>query len=93
MPTPNMSEHARERCSEMGISTKVAKRIVQNADLRYTQLDRPGCYVAAWSGEPMYAVAVDGDPADPDCSSHVVITVVFRETREYVREGRSYQVV
>ena len=30
-PTPVLCEHARERCAEMGISTKVAKRIVREA--------------------------------------------------------------
>lgn len=33
MTTARLTEHARERCEEMGISTKVAKRIVANPSL------------------------------------------------------------
>lgn len=35
--TPRLTDHARKRCAEMGISTKIAKRVIQHADLT-----RPG---------------------------------------------------
>lgn len=33
--TPRLTEHARERCAEMGLTTKRAKRVVQNPDVVY----------------------------------------------------------
>jgi len=39
--TARLTDHARERCAEMGISTKVVKRIVQNATLRMPAREGP----------------------------------------------------
>lgn len=81
--TPRVSVHARERCAEMGISTKVAKHIV-----RHPSIDRPGntwtgCRVAVSDLHPEYAVVYD-----PECC--VIVTVLFRTTERYARQGQTF---
>ena len=81
--TPRMSFHARLRCAEMGISTKVAKWIVRHADI-----DRPGrapLRVAVCDEHPDYAVVYH--PEDL-----IVVTVVFRTTETYRRDGQTFEV-
>lgn len=34
-PTPKLTQHARERCEEMGLNTKQAKRVVQDPEITY----------------------------------------------------------
>jgi hypothetical protein len=85
--TPVMTNHARERCAEMGISTKVAKRIWRERVL--TWVDRPGsdCHLA-FSSDPDYGVVYTTDAA----GRVVIVTVVFRTSDYYVRRGVSYEV-
>lgn len=81
--TPRMSIHARERCAEMGISTKVAKRIVQRPDLTRPGSTKPGedgRLIAVADAYPEYAVVFD--PVDL-----VIVSVLFRTEVEYTREG------
>jgi hypothetical protein len=69
-----MSNHARLRCEQMGISTKVAKRIVRSHDVAWTDAD--GRSVATSEAHPDLAVVyADG----------VVITVLYRTQNAYVR--------
>lgn len=83
--TPKMTRHALERCQEMGISSKVAKRIV-----RHATLVRPGnritrdAYVATSDGDPLYAVVFY--PGDPP----VIVTVLFRTYETYARRGATF---
>jgi len=86
VPTPVLSDHARERCVEMGISTKVAKWIVRHADIR-----RPGnpgshCVVATCKRFPDYAVVYGEEPD----GTKVVVTVLFNTTEFYARAGATY---
>lgn len=82
--TPTFSHHARMRCAEMGISTKVAKRIVQNPSMTYS--GNPPHITVYFSTEyPEYKVMVD-----PDWN---VVTVVFACTQEYIRRGTTYEIV
>ena len=86
--TYRMSRHARDRCAEMGISTKVAKRIAREADLTYSGDPRhgDGAVVAMCSAVPEYAVVLDRE-------SRVIVTVLFRTDEQYVRSGASYLAV
>lgn len=91
-PTPTMSHHARLRCAEMGISTKVAKRIVANPSTTYC--GKPGSdegtRVLMSAEYPDYAVVLGHRPGT---EVPVVITVLFREQADYVRNGATYSVV
>jgi len=89
--TPRLTTHARERCAEMGITTKVAKAIYQARDL-----DRPStkpgsdCRMATCSRLPEYAVVYfiseeDGVP--------VIASVVFKTYEVYERDGETFRPV
>lgn len=88
MTTPVLTKHARERCAEMGISTKIAKRIVQNARVTYrgTNVRGGDSRIALCCDYPGYAVVfteqVDGPP--------LIITVVFNTPGQYVRDGATF---
>lgn len=82
--TPIMTRHARDRCLEMGISTKVAKTIIRKASVVRLCLDGA---IAVSDEYPDYAVIYD--PADIP----VVISVVFRTMVQYERDGATYQEV
>lgn len=84
--TPRLTHHARERCAEMGLSTKVAKAIVQRPTMTYPSRSRDGhmALIATSVHVPEYAVVFL--PEDPP----LILTVVFREQRTYVRDGESY---
>jgi hypothetical protein len=73
-PTPRMSDHALQRCREMGISTKVAKAIVRHATLVYQSRAEHGesAWVATSKEYPLYAVpyAVHGNVK-------VILTVLY----------------
>jgi len=92
--TPTLTHHARERCKEMGISTKVAKRIWQHRTMTRQVWARR--LIVTSTTEPDYAIVVvepqdwvGGDvPTVP-----VVVTVLFAVEEEYVREGSTYRVV
>lgn len=85
MVTPRILPHALERCHEMGISTKVAKRIIRNADL--TRPSSDGLRIAVSDADPDYAVVYY--PGSPP----VVVTVVFRTYDLYVRQGATFRSV
>lgn len=85
--TPILTDHARERCAQMGIPTKVVKRIWQHRTLVRGLQDQHRVVVTAVH-EPQYALVVDDTEAVP-----VIITVLFAEREEWVREGTSYRVV
>lgn len=85
MTTPKISDHARERCAEMGISTKVAKQIVKNPSLT-----RPGHTVetrrfVTSTLHPDYAVIYDE-------ATNEVVTVLFYCTERYIRRGESFEI-
>jgi hypothetical protein len=84
--TPRMTPHAALRCIEMGISTKVAKRIVRNADVRRPGGRHSDAMIATSDDDPDYAVVYY--PTDPP----IVITVVFRTPEVYVRRGIGFEV-
>lgn len=87
MTTPRLTHHARERCAEMEISTKVAKRIIQNADC--VRPGKPGsnAFVATSDEHPDYAVVFFRGEDD---DIPVVSTVVFRTPHDYVRNGETF---
>jgi hypothetical protein len=84
MDTPRLTQHARERCAEMEISTKVAKHIVKHADI--VRPGRPGTnrMVSVSDLHPEYIVVHTTD--EPP----VIITVSFRNGIEYERNGAIY---
>ena len=82
--TPIMTKHARERCAEMGISTKVAKRIVQHADLTRRDHADSERRISTSSQHPGYIVVHTQDEIP------VIVTVAFNAGREYVRNGTTY---
>lgn len=90
METPRLTRHARERCAEMGISTKVAKEIVLHADLTRPCLGNPDCAIARSDRHPGYAVVYNPHQEAP---RPVIVTVLFQTQDEYVREGKTYRVV
>jgi hypothetical protein len=79
MGDPIISGHARERCAEMGISTKVAKRIHRHASMILPDFsgneERSFMYS---SREPGYAIVVEaGTPRD------TVVTVLIWSPDQY----------
>lgn len=57
-PTPRVTDHAKERCHEMGIRTKVAKSIVRHSDVIYPGPSKHGQnWIATCRAYPEYAVA------------------------------------
>ncbi len=90
-PDPTISEHARARCAEMGISTKVAKAIAKNPTLTYSGNPGTDCRVYLSEAHPEYAVVVGPPPSGSD--RPVVVTVLFRTEDDYVRAGATYTAV
>lgn len=92
--TPVMSTHARERCAEMGIPTKLAKAIWirQQGGHGGTSYPDPsrgtGRLIVRADEFPGYAIVVD-----PHSDRPVIVTVLFDSQEQYVREGRTYRVV
>lgn len=85
--TPVLTQHARERCAEMGIRTRVAKQIWRTRTLTWPLRDQDRTVVVS-DEEPRYALIVD-----EHCEPPVVITVVFNEQETYVRDGETFRVV
>lgn len=88
-PTPRMTPHARERCVEMGISTKVAKQIVSHAETTYPGTASRGdsTTVHLWSGHPGYAVVT----VDRGAGEGIwVLTVLFNAQDFAERCGTNY---
>jgi len=85
-PTPRMTNHARQRCAEMGISTKVAKAIVRGATTVYPAPPAHGdSMVAISSRHPEYAVSYFIDEND---GAKVICTVLYNGI-DYVRPEAS----
>jgi hypothetical protein len=85
-PTPVLTEHARERCAEMGIRTRVAKQIWRDHTLTYPLHDQDRIVVIS-ADHPRYALVVDEHGDRP-----VVVTVLFNHPDRYVREGETFRV-
>lgn len=76
-PTPRLSEHARQRCREMGVTTHRVKRILRDPDLSYAS----GRGKVAWRrDDPAIAVVYVMDGATP-----FALTVVPRTQERYER--------
>lgn len=88
--TPRMTRHALDRCHEMGLQAKVAKAIfrtpaiVRPATRRGEPSRFPRCMVTS-DRFPGYAIVVEDRPTGP-----WVVTVVFRTTETYDRQGTTY---
>lgn len=85
--TPRLSVHARERCVELGISTKRAKRVVQNRTGTYPSAvghDNNGVVVISASDSE---IAVVWDPDD-----NAILTVLPRVQEKYVRTSNGFEV-
>lgn len=64
-----LSDHARQRAAEMGVSTKRIKQLFRNPHLDYPSTNHPNC-----------RVAVHGDLAIPyDPRTGIVITVLWNQ--------------
>jgi hypothetical protein len=78
-----MSNHARQRCREMKISTKIAKRVVQTASLVTT--------ASSWRGEAVYIATSTEHPdyvvtyADQGDGLPFIITTVLPRGEVYYR--------
>lgn len=88
-PTPILSDHARERCAEMQISTKVAKAIYRHADVirpgRPAIRDDIPRQIAHSDLYPDYTVVFVETSEGP-----VIITVLFKTQDFYVRDGATF---
>lgn len=88
-----LTDHARERCAEMGISTKVAKRIWRTRQTMYpgteTSWGTQGWIVTSDQYPNYLIVVVFGAPDAPP----TVVTVAFRTHTPYVRQGRGFATV
>lgn len=96
--TPTLTHHARERCQQMGISTKVINRIWHT----HTMM-APAAPPAADSRKQEQALFVYS-PEHPDYllviperdrhkQSPTAVTIVFNTTDKYVRVGDAYRTV
>lgn len=86
-PTPILTGHARDRCAEMGISTKVAKAILRHADVRRPAVPGLDGRIATYRLHPDYAV-VYVDAVNDD--RPIILTVLFKTSGAYVRAGVTY---
>lgn len=84
--TPRMSHHARVRCRELGISTKRAKRIVQERVSTYPARDHCNNGITCQSTDQEFAVVWD-----PDANN--ILTVVPRIQEDYVRTPTGFDIV
>jgi hypothetical protein len=79
--TPKLTHHARQRCLEMGVTTKRVKRMVRQPDV-----DRPSRgrrRIAVRDDDPAIACVYEQD--EPP----LVITVLWRTQELYERHGRT----
>jgi hypothetical protein len=77
--TPRLTLHARERCAEMGISTKRAKRVVKERRLVYiSNLDHDNDAFVVMSDDPDICVVWKEH-------TNLILTVLPRTQEEYVR--------
>jgi Domain of unknown function (DUF4258) len=79
LATARLSDHARDRCAEMGVGTKRVKHLLRRPDIiRTTYKDR---YFAVSDADPEIAVVYAKAP-DGTCT---VVTVLYRQYNEYTR--------
>ena len=71
MSTPRLTDHARQRCEEMGITTKRVKRIV--SDPHSNRCTRDDRWVAVRDDDPEISVVYVKGPEYP-----IVVTVLYR---------------
>jgi hypothetical protein len=90
--TPIITDHARVRCAQMGISTKVAKRIWQQRTLVRGQATHDNLIVKS-AEVPGYVIVVDEHGWGEADQRPVVVTVLFDTQEDVVRDGASYRVV
>jgi hypothetical protein len=97
--TPRLTDHARERCVQMEISTKVAKRIWQHRTLKRPMcadadgLDTDRVLVTA-ADYPEYVVVVDEKGWFGQGGPPVIVTVLFNCEGRFVRdEHGGYELV
>ena len=79
--TPTISDHARQRCAEMGLSTKVAKRAWRHQSMtRPDPQGNPNRVFVSSNAEPKVALIVD-------TSGHIpqVVTVLWYSYTPFVR--------
>lgn len=88
MNTPKLSQHARDRCLEMGIPTRRAKRVVQHQTTTYPNSagHNNGGLIVQSSRDP--EIAVVWDP-----STNVILTVVPRIQEDYIRLSDGYGIL
>jgi hypothetical protein len=77
-PTPQLCDHARQRCAEMGISTRRVKRVIREPDLSYCTYE--GRMMMCRFDEPDFRVVVNTDGDVP-----VAVTVVWWTDEVYER--------
>ena len=84
--TPRVTYHARQRCAELGISTKRAKRIVQQRTSTYPspQGHSNNGVVCSSTVDPEYAVVWDEH-------TNTILTVLPRTTDRYKRTERGWE--
>lgn len=85
--TPRMSVHARERCAELGISTKRAKRIVQQRTGTYPGAPKHNNNAIVVTSDADTEFAVIWDPDD-----NSILTVLPRIQEDYVRTPTGFEV-
>lgn len=84
--TPRLTRHARQRCSELGVSTKKAKAVVRNRISTYPGNPAHGNNgLVVMSDDP--EIAVIWDPG----TNHI-LTVLPRVQDPYVRTPTGYEV-
>lgn len=84
--TPVLTDHARSRCREMGVSTKRAKRVVADPSITYrgSLRYRPGRRVAVSAADTIAVVFEPGRHGHPP----VIVTVLWHAA-EARQEGPS----
>lgn len=81
MTTPVLTDHARQRCAEMGISTKVAKRVVQHPSMVYPAplSHPPDRWMMHGHKHPEFLVITNHDRTE-------IITVLWKSEENLSRE-------
>lgn len=90
---PFITRHAIDRALEMGLSLQVLRDLFHNPAVvrpgrprKPSQFARHPRFIVVSDLHPQYALVVEDDPTHP-----VVVSIVFREQREYVRDGETYR--
>lgn len=79
MQTPRLSDHARQRCAEMKVNTKVAKRVWQNRSVCREDVDGR-LLVTSVDYPDWLAVVARAELEDP------VIVTLLRRTDDWTEE-------